>query len=97
MGLAILGLVLDGLACFAFAANDDFGWGLAAVGALFWFIQFLGTVLLGSQNTRGAGHALVWVGAIFFVPLGLIGPLGAREYVRKAKLEDELIADPMSA
>ena len=96
MGLAVLGLVLNGLACFAFVANAELGMGFAAVGAMFWLVQLLGTLLLGSDNTRGAGYALVWVGAVFFIPLGLIGPLGARSYVRRAEQDEFMRNDSMS-
>jgi len=94
MGLAVLSLALNALACFAFAANDELGMGFAAVGAVFLMLQLLGTLLLNSHNTGGAGYVLVWVGAIFFVPLGLLGPLGARQYRRKLQLEAS--ADAMS-
>ena len=76
-----VGLVLNGVVAFsAFGAATVLG----VIMSLFWVLSVFGVILLlGGARRKGA--ILVLIGCVPFVPIGLIGAMGAR------KILDELV------
>ncbi|MCR9165579.1 MAG: hypothetical protein ACE37F_00205 [Nannocystaceae bacterium] len=90
MGLLILNLVLTAFATMAFFASPEYDTGFSVILAVFWVVQAVGAFLADSKQTRRAGFVMVCVGCFPFVPLGLLGIVGARRMIRAAELNEQL-------
>lgn len=86
MGLLIANIAINAFVCFSMV--EPYGMGWAGVAAVFWLLQVLGALLLGGENTRGAGNALVFIGSIAFLPLSYMAIHGSRTVVRDAEMRE---------
>lgn len=89
--LMVFWLFLAVLISFLMAGHEDYGEVLGILAAGFTLLSFIGLIVSATTPGR-AGPVIFIIGCVFFVPVGMVGAIGARkaleEYERQKMLEE---------
>lgn len=88
MTLMIVGLVLNSLAALSIGFNPEVGPVFASIMMAFWAVSMLGVMLIMAGKKK-VGAIVVVVGAVAYVPLGLVAVFGARKVLESIRLPAE--------
>ncbi|MFK8002757.1 MAG: hypothetical protein AB8H86_24445 [Polyangiales bacterium] len=83
---AAIGVVVNALVLLAAIDIGEFP-ALTVAFALFWLLSLAGVVVV-LAGQRKAGAYMIMAGSALFVPIGIIGLLGARQILDKITEED---------
>lgn len=85
-GLIIFGIVINATITVVLGASGEFPPILVAIMASFSALSILGAIMIG-RGQRRLGARMIFIGALPFVPIGLIAVFGAREVLDELKRE----------
>lgn len=85
-GMMIAGVIINSIILIFNAANPDYGAVIGAILAPFIILSIIGLIVSGTTDKK-AGPMMVLIGSVVFVPIGLIGAMGARKVLDRMKLE----------